>query len=193
MGLRAWERLQGETTKAYNAWTVYRDMGVGRSIVKVAEQLGCTPHNVQHWSTRWDWQNRLQALEDYQELIRREALENAERDAAREVAIKQQELRTMLLDNAIQAAAQMREMLEVPLFEDEVVEVDNQGNEKIIRRVPARWNKNTIKRFHDVVAQAAGEVTERKEVRTYDLSQATDDQLERIADGEDPAKVLGDS
>ena len=33
-----WERQQGESTKAYEAFSIYRDMGYQRSLSKVAEK-----------------------------------------------------------------------------------------------------------------------------------------------------------
>jgi hypothetical protein len=60
-----WERYPGESTDAYAAFLMYRDMGRGeRSLSKVARKLtersphrryGGTLRLVKGWSTRWAW------------------------------------------------------------------------------------------------------------------------------------------
>ena len=38
--MRAWERQEGETSRAYEAFSAYRDLGSARSLAKVGQLLG---------------------------------------------------------------------------------------------------------------------------------------------------------
>ena len=55
--MRAFERQDGESSKAYSAFCVYRDLGVGRSLQKASELYYGHPSSVrqfQRWSKRFD-------------------------------------------------------------------------------------------------------------------------------------------
>ena len=78
-----WERQPGETEKAYQAFCQYRDMPAGsRSLRTVSQRLyGGKPATsktrpagqVQDWSIRWGWVQRVQAWDDEMDRRRREA------------------------------------------------------------------------------------------------------------------------
>lgn len=67
-----WERLKGESSKAYAHFCLYRDMGKERSLRKLAADTTCTSQlrQLQRWSARWRWVDRAQAYDDeiYREL-----------------------------------------------------------------------------------------------------------------------------
>ncbi len=56
-----WERQPGEGTKAYEAFSTYRDMGYDRSIAKVAEKLGKSEALLERWSRTYKWVERVTA------------------------------------------------------------------------------------------------------------------------------------
>lgn len=56
---KSWERRTGETTQAFSAFAKYRGMGHGRSLAKVAQELGKSKTIVERWSRQWDWVNRV--------------------------------------------------------------------------------------------------------------------------------------
>lgn len=56
-----WERQPGETSKAYEAFCVYRDMGLSRSVVKVGKDLGKAARTVEDWSRKYNWVQRTEA------------------------------------------------------------------------------------------------------------------------------------
>ena len=68
-----WERQKSESAKAYEAFTIYRDMGAGRSCRKVAEQLGKSTGLLERWSRNNDWQKRVAAWDAEQDRIARQA------------------------------------------------------------------------------------------------------------------------
>ncbi len=67
MGQRQpWHRQPDESAKAYEAFRIYREMGPSRSISKAARKLNKSTMVLARWSTRWSWQERIQAWDDNQ-------------------------------------------------------------------------------------------------------------------------------
>lgn len=60
----AWERQQGESSQAYEAFVSYRDMGLERSITKVAHSLSKSRALIGRWSSQWDWQERVRSYDN---------------------------------------------------------------------------------------------------------------------------------
>jgi hypothetical protein len=58
-------RLPNESSKAYQAFEIYRDMGSGRSIEKVAERLHKNPTALRRLSAKYDWVSRANAHDVY--------------------------------------------------------------------------------------------------------------------------------
>lgn len=72
-----WERQKGESEKAFEAFTVYRDMGEKRTIVAVCKQLEKSRTLIDRWKDRWDWLERVRA---YDNDLEREARAKAVKD-----------------------------------------------------------------------------------------------------------------
>lgn len=68
-----WERQKGETSRAYEAFCVYRDMGPGRSQVKVGQKLSKNTATIAGWSTKYEWVKRAAAWDAEQDRIARQA------------------------------------------------------------------------------------------------------------------------
>jgi hypothetical protein len=62
-----WERQAGESAKAYSAFTKYRDLSEKRTLVRVAQMLGCSSTNIERWARRWCWVHRVQAFDVIEE------------------------------------------------------------------------------------------------------------------------------
>ena len=75
-----WERQKNESSKAYAAFCVYRDLGPERSLDKALSEANKKPTNRRHWS-RWmekyRWYERAQAYDDYIERKKRKEKEKA--------------------------------------------------------------------------------------------------------------------
>lgn len=71
---KPWERLDKESTVAYDAFKVYRDMGNERSLAKVGAQLGKSTALMERWSAQHDWQKRVLAWDDEIERVASEDL-----------------------------------------------------------------------------------------------------------------------
>ena len=67
---KPWERVDGETVKAYEAFRIYRDLGPERSMRKAGEVLGKSMGTLDRWTSRFDWRLRVEAYEDELERAR---------------------------------------------------------------------------------------------------------------------------
>ena len=54
-----WEHQKGETSKAWLAFHLYREMGSTRTLVRVSEVRGCHVTQIRRWSKFWNWQERV--------------------------------------------------------------------------------------------------------------------------------------
>lgn len=69
---KPWDRRENETTKAYEAFCIYRDMGRERSISKVAAKLSKSETLIGRWSYTHGWVDRAAQWDDEQDRIERE-------------------------------------------------------------------------------------------------------------------------
>lgn len=60
-----WDIQHDESSRAYEAFAVYRDLGPERSLVKAAQKLGKNVTTITQWSTRHDWVARVRAFDEY--------------------------------------------------------------------------------------------------------------------------------
>lgn len=74
-------RVEGETAKAFHAFTMYREQGPARSLSAVARELNVSKANVARWSAENAWVERAQEWDDYADLKERER-NIVEREAA---------------------------------------------------------------------------------------------------------------
>jgi len=79
-----WKRQRGESSKAYQAFLRYRDLGPGRSVAKAVEVRQAAEegkaryfHWWRRWAAKWHWLERAQAWDDHvHELAESERLES---------------------------------------------------------------------------------------------------------------------
>lgn len=60
-----WDQQPRETDKAYERFRLYRDMGAGRSLRKLAKDLELDLSSVAEMSSRHNWQERIKAFDAY--------------------------------------------------------------------------------------------------------------------------------
>ena len=77
-----WDRLTGESSKAYAHFCLYRDMGLTRSIRQMPKVSGCTSvvRQLNRWSSRWRWVERCQRYDDHLQLQDRLRKEKERKD-----------------------------------------------------------------------------------------------------------------
>lgn len=73
---KPWERELGESTKAFHAFTIYRDLGpTERSLPKVCQMYASKRSllgQMKRWSKKWQWVQRAQAYNDHLDKLRLE-------------------------------------------------------------------------------------------------------------------------
>lgn len=93
-----WERMKGESAKAYAAFSVYRDLGPMRRIPEVARQLAKHDSLLRRWSAKWRWQERCFAYDLHTDREHRRQIEEAR--------LKMPEREAMIANKALSVAAQ---------------------------------------------------------------------------------------
>jgi hypothetical protein len=151
--MRGWEKQPGESEKAYEAFSLYRDMGPSRSLAKVGQALGKSTALMERWSSQHDWQDRVESLRVRDEMIRREAVEEALRSEAEGLARRRAALEEKLLEARERAADQAIAMLAYPIARLTNTTTSEDGAVVHNTFEAARWSKATIA---SLVAVAAG-------------------------------------
>ena len=141
--MRAWERQEGETSRAYEAFSAYRDLGSARSLAKVGQLLGKSTGLMERWSAAHAWVDRVAALEARDEIVRREAVEEYLTSQAEDHAEREGRIAEILLTVREEAAKQALAIVTWPLSEQRILQEDEDGNEITVIVMPARWSKNT--------------------------------------------------
>lgn len=108
-----WERQEGESTVAYQAFLVYRDLShepeglpkEKRTLINVAQKLKKTVQIVGRWSKQWDWKDR--AMEYDNELQRIEL--KARKDEIKKMQKMHIQYGLALQNKALQALSRLAE------------------------------------------------------------------------------------
>lgn len=91
--LRPWDCQPGETSKAYQAFVTYRDMGPDRSLRAVGQELDKSHQVLSRWSSQHHWVSRVAAWDS----MPGAAVAEAYADMARRIATQHEELSTALM------------------------------------------------------------------------------------------------
>lgn len=117
--IEPWERQAGETPKAFEAFAIYRDMGVERSLRKVGQRLNKSVTQIGEWSSKYDWVERCRAWDAEQDRIARQeqiksikAMRNRHAGMAKAMIVKAGRALNRIPDSEIRASDISR-MIEV--------------------------------------------------------------------------------
>ena len=69
----AFEKQPGESEKAFAAFAEYLNLGPERSLELVGRKLGKSKVQMERWSSRWQWGDRVDAHARHLAIIEREA------------------------------------------------------------------------------------------------------------------------
>jgi hypothetical protein len=144
--MRIFDREPYETTKAFEAWTIYRELGAQRSLKKTAELYYGRTSNVrqlQRWSSRFNWVERARACDVEREMLRRSAVEEYLATQAEDHAEREGRIAEILLTVREEAAKQVLSIVRWPLSEQRILQEDEDGNEITVILMPAKWSMNT--------------------------------------------------
>jgi hypothetical protein len=90
---KEWDRLKGETGKAFTAFQRYLAHGAKRSTDTVAHELSKSSEMICRWCRKYDWVNRAAAYDGHYEIIRREAVEAVTKSMAMDWVKRQEQHR----------------------------------------------------------------------------------------------------
>lgn len=147
-----WDRQPEESAKAYAAFTVYRDMGVGRSIRATAKAIAKSARLLKEWSARHQWVSRADAYDAAQRAIAQAGYEAGMRAEAERWALRQNEQRDGEWEMARALMSKAGAMLRFPLATATTEEVDG----KVVTIVqPTRWSMRDAATMAEVAAKLA--------------------------------------
>ncbi|MGW1286370.1 hypothetical protein ACWDBD_48750 [Streptomyces sp. NPDC001118] len=95
----SWERQDGESRQAFEAFAVYRDLGPARSVTKVARELGRSRTLLGRWSRQYAWVMRSVAYEREQDRLF--LAEQTQGQAQREIARRHAKLAQAVQSKAV--------------------------------------------------------------------------------------------
>jgi hypothetical protein len=110
-----WDRLPGESAKAYRAFGLYRDLGARRSLNETSRIYHSAPQEsperpreasgqIRLWANRWSWNARVEAWDQQLEQVKRSKLI----EAVEEMADRHVKEAMMLQNKAVERLRQLR-------------------------------------------------------------------------------------
>lgn len=83
-----WERQPGESEQAFEAFKIYRDLGVKRSNAEVCKQLSKSRQLISRWKSKYEWDERVRAYDnDLEKQQHAEAVKNLKDMTGRHIKI----------------------------------------------------------------------------------------------------------
>lgn len=108
--MKEWEKKQGESSKAYETFCMYRDLGIGRQYTKTAEALKKNVSLINRWARRYEWKKRADA---WDKSVMEEARERAIKEQF-EILEQQQQIGKMIYTKAAKELEQ-RDLADAPV------------------------------------------------------------------------------
>lgn len=96
---KPWERQQGESEVAFEAFSLYRDKGAERTLTAVADELQKSYTLIRRWAKRWEWSDRVREYDNDKE---RQAKKEAEK-GLRDMYARQTKIAMSVQTKALQA------------------------------------------------------------------------------------------
>ena len=83
-----WERQPGESEQAFEAFRIYRDLGMKRSNAEVCKQLSKSRQLISRWKSNYNWDERVRAYDnDLEKQQHAEAVKNLKDMTGRHIKI----------------------------------------------------------------------------------------------------------
>lgn len=195
-----WERLPGETPEAYGAFCVYRDLGPERGLDKAyraskGRETGGAPGRWNEWSRRWTWLARAEAYDDHLDALEMALREKELKASAKKWAARRDQLQEQTWDLGQKLLDKAAQMLRVPIVEQKTQTTED--GVQVVINPTGKWGMRDaaalVEAGTKLARLATGQATETTDVRLLQdvvMEDLTDEQVERIANGEDPRAVL---
>lgn len=173
---RSYDRVEGEGTRAFEAFVHYRNLGPERTLDKVAAHFNKHPKNVQDWSSEWNWVERVA---HWDAMLDEKTRERAEAyipiwESRRQVALE----RMMLFASKMMSKAEA--MLDHPIVKEVFRETN--GGQTIYHIVePAGWNwsglATVVRVASELQAATIAEGLMESDDEQFDVEAASEDEL----------------
>ena len=111
-----WNQQPCESSRAFAAFTIYRDLGESRSHAQVGQQLCKSTTLINRWSSEHDWVARVRAWDSHQERIVEQGREVAVRLAVAQQVRIAQIMRTKVAQRLVGAPEQNVQALDPNLL-----------------------------------------------------------------------------
>lgn len=147
-----WERQEGESTRAFQGFAAYRDLGPARSIAQTARNLSKSKQGtLGPWSVIWGWVERAAAWDDQADRLARE----------RDIVERQEAIRKMR-ENHAKAGAAMQQVAGAAM---QRFSGDQPTAKKALSELTAGDIARLMETGTKLELRARGEATERIEMR----------------------------
>lgn len=97
--VNAWEQQKGESAQAFEAFSLYLNMGKERSLRKVEQELNKSHALIGRWSSKYHWSDRVREYTNY---LRKQEVEEA-RKAVKDMQKRQVQTALLMQKKAIKA------------------------------------------------------------------------------------------
>ena len=173
---------------------MYRNLGPERTI-RLAYRTGTKHANADQVSGRWsqwakrhEWEDRARAYDAHLEKVELQAREREIAKRASEIERRRQQAQDEAWAIYEELKTKVQQMLKLP-----IVTVTDADGKKTVN--PAKWDYNSLARAIEAMTKlmklGAGLDSGLVTNLNIDWESLTEEQLERIAAGEDPALVIG--
>lgn len=140
-----WKKTPAESSKAYQAFNEYCNLGPDRSLAVVGQRLGKSTDLMERWSARHGWVERAAAWDEYMAAVERRAAALLAQERAKiwlERDEKRRERRYLLGEQLLE---KVEAALKFPLA-TKIVEPDGAGGTRTIIK-PAKWSLGQVARM----------------------------------------------
>ena len=195
IGPHPWEKRKSESPQAYAAFNAFLDLGTERTVVDAYRRHTRKPQVRQasgrwnKWSRDFEWETRASAYDAHLKQVEMRALEQARIKRALELERRRIQAEDMMWEKFQALSAKVDQMLKIPILETTI-----EGGKTIIK--PARWTFSTLANLIAVMcklgqlAMEAADSAAAEAMINIDWESLSDEQLDRIARGESPLRVL---
>lgn len=140
------ERQPNESSKAFEAFRLYRDMGPERSAEAVAKKLGKSRKGLDRWSSRFSWVDRARAWDDFLDAKQRAAEAKKLEGEAAKWAARKAEHQNKLWERKVKLEEKLHAMLQFPLAETRTAD-----GRTIVK--PTRWTFGEAARLTEAITK----------------------------------------
>jgi hypothetical protein len=148
--MRAFERQEGESQKAYQAFQKYLELGPERTLALATDAVYGRHKSgkrtqpagqITKWARLFDWHDRAHAWDDLLHMTKLEGIQQAEREKAVDLAQRSQKLDEDILELKEAFIPKLKQMLQFPLAR---TTKESKDGKEITNVYPARWSYNTV-------------------------------------------------